>query len=342
MNKTWLIALVLIAVLALILLQTRGHKADKVVVYTSVDDVFARPIAEAFERETGIDVRLVPDTEETKSAGLLNRLIAEKDRPQADVFWSGDPVRAEILKREGVAASYQSPEAAGLPSEYSDAEGYWTGFSARARVLIYNRNRVAPGNAPDSVLALVHPHFKDVACLANPLFGTTSMHAAALFAALGEDDAITFFDNFIANGGQLASSNGDVRRLVADGTCAIGITDTDDAHVAQSEGKPIEIVYPDAEGMGTLIIPNAAVLIAGAPNGEAGQRFIDYLLRAETERALAESEAAQIPLRESVAVPDGVVPLAQIRPMEVDYGMLARRLEELNRGFLKTFVDRAR
>src|SRR5688572_1310898 len=75
-----------------------GDSSQDVVVYTSVDDVFARPICERFQKETGLTVKLVPDTEETKSTGLINRLIAEKDRPQADVFWSGDPVRASILK----------------------------------------------------------------------------------------------------------------------------------------------------------------------------------------------------------------------------------------------------
>ena len=85
-----------------------------VVVYTSVDAVFARPIAERFEEETGIQVLLVPDTEETKSTGLLNRLIAERQRPRADVFWSGDPVRAAILKLEGVSASYKPPRADGF------------------------------------------------------------------------------------------------------------------------------------------------------------------------------------------------------------------------------------
>ena len=50
--------------------------ANEVVVYTSVDDVFARPIAEKFEQETGIKVKLVTDTEETKSTVLLTRLIA--------------------------------------------------------------------------------------------------------------------------------------------------------------------------------------------------------------------------------------------------------------------------
>jgi iron(III) transport system substrate-binding protein len=320
----------------------QGPDAPAVVVYTSVDDVFARPIAESFQKETGIAVYLVPDTEETKSTGLLNRLIAEKKRPQADVFWSGDPVRAEILKKEGVAAPGQFPNARGLPPRFSDPQGYWTGFSARARVLIVNRDAIAPGDAPRSVLDLADHRYAGRACLANPLFGTTSMHAAALFAVLGEDRATRFFDDFLANGGRLAASNGDVRRLVAQGTCAIGIVDTDDAHVAHMEGKPIDIIYPDADGMGTLIIPNAAVLIAGGPHPQAGERFIDYLLRPETEASLANSGAAQIPLREGVAVPDNVVPLDRIRPMTVDYPALAGRLEALSRGFFKDWVDRAR
>src|SRR5262249_44846354 len=117
---------------------SRTNSASTVVVYTSVDDVFARPVAEQFEKETGIKVNLVPDTEETKSTGLLNRLIAEKDRPQADVFWSGDTVRPGILKKHGVTAAYQSPAAEGLPAQYSDAEHHWTGFSARVRVLLAN------------------------------------------------------------------------------------------------------------------------------------------------------------------------------------------------------------
>src|SRR2546426_9103295 len=120
-----------------------SRAAQEVVVYTSVDDVVARPIAERFEKETGITVQLVPDTEETKSTGLLNRLITEKARPQADVFWSGDPVRAAILKVKGVSTPYHSPQAAGMPQQFSDPQGYWTGFSARARILLYNRKLVA-------------------------------------------------------------------------------------------------------------------------------------------------------------------------------------------------------
>ena len=319
---------------------SRGTASD-VVVYTSVDDVFARPIADAFGRDTGIHVRLVPDTEETKSTGLLNRLIAERERPQADVFWSGDPMRAEILKAKGVSAPYRSPQAEGLPPQFSDPEHHWTGFSARARVLIYNRNLVATGAAPHSVLDLLDPRFAGMACIANPLFGTTSMHAAALFSVLGEERARSFFDGFLANGGKVVASNGDVRRRVANGECAVGVTDTDDARVAQLEGKPIGIVYPDADGMGTLIVPNCAVLIANSPNPNGGRAFIDYLVRADTEAALAAGPAAQMPLRPAVPMPAGVLPLADLKPMPVDYADLAARLPGLTSGYLKAWVDRA-
>ncbi len=314
---------------------------QQVVVYTSVDDVFARPIAQRFEQETGIKVRLVPDTEETKSTGLVNRLIAEKNRPQADVFWSGDPVRAAMLKARGVSAPYRSPQAEGLPKRFSDPDGYWTGFSARARVLIYNRNRVPEGQEPKSIMDLLDKRFAGRACIANPLFGTTSMHAAALFAVLGEEQAKAFFEGFAANGGKILSSNGEVRRRVAAGEFDVGITDTDDANVARLEGKPVGVVYPDAESMGILIIPNCAVLISGGPNPGAGRKFIDYLLSPQTEQALARSEAAQMPLRPGLPVPDGMISLERLKRMDVDYAALADLLQSLSAGYLKNWVDRS-
>lgn len=100
------------------------------------------------------------------------------------------------------------------------------------------------------------------------------------------------------------------------------------------------MVFPDADGIGTLVIPNAAVLIAGAPHPEAGRRFIDFLLAPETERALAESEAVQMPVRPGLPPPAGMPFLADLKAIEVDYGRLAALLEELSRGFLKEWVDR--
>ena len=215
------------------------------------------------------------------------------------------------------------------------------GFSARARVLIYNRNIVPQGQEPKSIMDLLDKRFEGRACIANPLFGTTSMHAAALFSVLGEEKAKAFFEGFVANGGKILSSNGEVRRRVAAGEFAVGITDTDDANVARLEGKPVGVVYPDREGMGTLIIPNCTVLIAGSPNPGAARKLIDYLHGAQTEEALAKSAAALIPLRPGVRMPDGSVSLLRLTPMEVNYAALADLLRSLSAGYLKQWVDRS-
>src|SRR5439155_8437156 len=69
---------------------------NAVVIYVSADRPYSEPVLQAFERKTGIAVKAVYDTEETKSTGLANRILAEKSNPQADVFWSGESVRTLI------------------------------------------------------------------------------------------------------------------------------------------------------------------------------------------------------------------------------------------------------
>src|SRR3972149_4804627 len=88
---------------------------NEVVVYTSEDKIFSEPVLQAFEKKMGIKVRAIYDTEETKSTGVVNRLIAEKDTPQADVFWSGDPIRPVLLKIKGLTAPYISSTSADIP-----------------------------------------------------------------------------------------------------------------------------------------------------------------------------------------------------------------------------------
>ena len=124
-----------------ILTSCRPTSSRTVVVYVSEDQVFSEPILKDFERETGITVKSVFDTEESKSTGVTNRLIAEKDNPQADVYWANEPVRAEALKQRGVSTPYVSASAEGIADQFKDPDHNWTGFSARARVLLITRNR---------------------------------------------------------------------------------------------------------------------------------------------------------------------------------------------------------
>jgi iron(III) transport system substrate-binding protein len=309
----------------------RNASANAVTVYVSTDRVFSEPVLREYERQSGTTVNAVYDTEETKSTGLANKLLAEKDRPQADVFWSNEPVRTLILKSRGVLAPYLAPNAHAIAATFKDPEGYWTGFSARLRVIVYNTNLVKPDQAPASIFDLADPKWKGQVAIADPRFGSTSFHVAALYAQLGDERADEWFRRLKANDVKVVDGNSVVRDLVARGELMVGLTDTDDVSVAMANGQPVAMVIPDRTGIGVPVMPNMVSLIAGAPDPDAGRKLIDYLLSPAVEQMLAESEAVQIPLHPGVTPPQHLPALASIKPMLLDYSKAAARVEDATR-----------
>jgi len=311
-----------------------------VVVYSSADKEFAGLIFRAYEQKSGVKVLPLYDTEETKTAGLTARLVAEKDHPRADVFWSSDTSRAVALVDRGVADSYMPKEATGIPDRYKSPMGLWTGFAARIRVMLYNTDNVKASEAPRSILDLTKQRWKGRFAFANPHFGTMSFHAAALFAKWGDAKATMFFENLKTNGAVIAAGNSDVKDRVSDGRVDVGILDEDDAIVAIREKRPVALLVPDQDGpdaLGTPLMPNAALLIRGAPHPDEAKRFIDFLTSAEAEQILAASDAAQYPFHPGVKGPSLIPALDEIRVMEVDYAEVARKLPAMDAA-LKTIL----
>jgi len=314
-----------------------NNNFNEVIVYTSVDQIFSEPILKGFEKETGIKVKVVYDTEETKSTGVLNRLIAEKDNPQCDLFWSGDPVRTIVLKNKGITLPHQSEIANEINLVYKDPKYHWTGFSARARVLIYNKNLLNQAEAPKSIFDLTKEKYKGKVAIANPLFGTTTFHISALFTVIGDKKAKQFLSDLKKNNVVIATSNGDVKKRVAVGEVSCGLTDTDDAYEAIKEGANIGIVFLDQQGIGSLIMPNTVNLIKNSNNLENGKRLMDYLLSKNTEAKLAKS-CAQMPLHKGVKIPKNIPSLDNIIPMKIDYDKTSQKLEEIQI-YLKEWIE---
>lgn len=313
--------------------------SNEVTVYCTVDQVFSEPVLKDFERETGIKVKAVYDTEETKSTGVMNRLIAEKSNPRCDLFWSGDPLRNEVLHTKGITEPYQSEQTRLIPAYFKEKNKHWIGFSARARVLIYNTALIASDSLPGSALELTDSRFRGRFAIANPLFGTTTFHIAALFVKLGDEKAKQWMSDIKTNGVVVATSNGDVKKRVMNGELAFGFTDTDDAFEAKKESNEVDYIFLDQQenGIGTLIMPNALSLIKGSPHSENGEKLINYLLTRETEAKLAKS-CAQMPLIKGTEVPQNVPSLDNILPMKIDYKATSDKLETIQ-PWLKTWTE---
>ncbi|MGF1572504.1 MAG: extracellular solute-binding protein [Sumerlaeia bacterium] len=300
------------------------------VIYTALDRQFSEPILEAFEEKTGIEVQALYDTEAVKTVGLVNRLIAERNRPSADIFWNNEIVRTLELKEQGLTQPFSVNSSSTIPSEFIDPEGHWVGFATRARVIMVNTNLVPnEEDQPTSVFDLIDPKWKGQAGYANPLFGTTSTHAAVLWSTLGEEGMVNYFESAKENA-VLYSGNAQARDAVANGEIAWCLTDTDDAFGAIEDGKPVRIIYPDSKPgeNGTVMIPNTLMKIANGPNSEAADQLLDYLLSEEVEQALANSRSAQIPVRSNLTPPNGIPSVEGVQLQEIDWKSVQSNLAE--------------
>ena len=157
-----------------------------VVLYTSVDSNLIQPIMDEFERQTGIHARVVGDTEATKAAGLVARLISERTKPRADVWWSSEPAGTIALARAGILEPFVSKAEAdfkeGWPTYLRAKDKTWYGFAQRARVIGYNSNRVTRANVPTTLRDLTKDKWRGKVGMARPQFGTTKTQIAALVA----------------------------------------------------------------------------------------------------------------------------------------------------------------
>jgi iron(III) transport system substrate-binding protein len=306
------------------------HSGEQVVVYVAVDRKDAEPILRSFEAETGIRVLAVYDAEAAKTTGLVARLIAESGRPRCDVFWNNEIVQTLLLAQRGMLDAYRSPAAETLPDQWKDPDGRWTGVATRARVIVYNTQYVAAEEIPRRLTDLTSPQWRGQVAVANPQFGTTRTHVAALFAAWGPDAAQAYLRALLENQVRIVDGNAMVTNLVAAAQPGaspifVGLTDTDDVLSGQAEGQPIALIYPDQDADGTLVIPSTVCLVRDAPNPEAARRLMDYLLSPDTERRFTHAESGYRPVR----VTGGSTERSdvQIRAMEVSYPEMLDQLE---------------
>ena len=292
----------------------------EIVVYSALDSVFSEPILDEFAAASGIRVLPKFDAESTKTVGLANDILSERARPRCDVFWNNEILNTLRLEKAGLLDVYHPPIAKQYPARFRSADGTWHGFAARARILIVNTDLVQRGDYPESIHDLADPEWKGKVAIAKPLFGTTATHAACLFAHWGDKRAKQFFLN-VRDNARVLSGNKQVALAVARGQASFGITDTDDAMIELSDGRPVAIVYPDQgdDGMGTLFIPNTLALIKGSPNGDDARKLVDYLLSEKVEAQLAGGRSAQIPLNPNVATAARVETPKTIRAMPVDF-----------------------
>ena len=309
---------VLVPLLAVIILLSVWFftSSDSLVVYCAHDAVYSKEILDEFTRRTGIPVQIRFDTEATKSLGLINLIVQERNQPRCDVFWNNELLGMVELKEQGLLEPYQGEGWKRIPDRFRDSEGYWTGFASRMRVAIFNTQQVS---AEDETFRNLISFETNRVAIAKPLFGTTLTHYTVLWHLWGGDQLKEWHHDLKQRGLRIVDGNAAVKDVVALGACAAGLTDTDDAFVALDDGQPVAMLpaklplQPPTVGTGaaasggegkadgqkkdvTVCIPNTVGIIQGTKRRSQAERLVDYLTSADVELDLARAKSRQVPL----------------------------------------------
>ena len=290
--------------------------SGELVLYSSADDEYLHLVIDRFTAKTGLKVKAVGDTEATKTFGLVQRLIAEKDAPRADVWWSSEPMSSVSLAEAGGLAPMGPPpklgEAAAGASGLRDAEGRGVALARRARGVVYSTPRVKDADAPTQLRDLADPRWKGRVGMARPQFGTTRTHLAALVALAGEAKVEAWLTALRDNGARLYDGNASVVRAIANAEIDVGLTDSDDVFAGQRNKWQVGLIYegrdadPEKAGglpsFGTIMLPNTVGLIK-KPGGvtKDARALAEFLLSAEVETILGDSDSRNVPVRPALA-----------------------------------------
>lgn len=303
----------------------------KVVIYSSIDEPYVKPLVKRFEQKTGIAVTLITDSEATKTAGLVEKIEAEKDNPRADVYWGNEIFHTIRLAEQGVFAPYRSPVAADIPARWRDKDGLYTDIGMRARMIAFSTRpqfKDLVGKIK-TMQDLTNPALKGKIGVCHPGFGTATGQFAALYVVLGEEKYKQFVEGLKANDVKLLGGNSAVAEQVCAGTLAAGPTDNDDVANPKAEGEKLDGIVPDQDGIGTLLIPTTVALVNKAPHADNGRKLIDFLLDPAIEKELIAGRYLAYSVRSADK---------EVKAMDVDYAKVAqsmRKAVELALGILQ-------
>ena len=306
----------------------------EVVIYSSVDEPDLTPLLKRFEQKTGIKVRAVTDTEATKTSVLVERIEAEKDHPQADVYWGNEIFHTINLAEHGFFDPYRPATAEDVPARWRGKGDLYTCIGVRARVIAFSTR-------PEfkDVVSKIHllrdlgdPTLKDKIGICHPGFGTASGHFAAMLVLWGEPRYVEFMKSLRANNIKLLGGNSAVADQISAGNLAAGPTDNDDVADGKEEKQPIDGVIPDQRDgePGTLLIPGSIALMHGASHPAAAKQLIDFLCDASIEKELIDAHYLGYSVRAEIPV----------KAMDVDYVQCAHQMRHAIETALKIIQDR--
>lgn len=279
--------------------------AQDLVVYSGRSDKFVKPVVEAFTKASGIKVTLHTGS----STALLNKLKLEAARTDADIFISNDAGNLQTGSDLHLFRPLEENIVKTIPANYRAADNSWVGLSARARVLVVNRN--------DASVQFVKSVFDLAdARLAGKLGITHSSNESYIagvtvyMRARGNEAVKNWLQGMKENtSGSVFNKHSKIVRAVAEGKKSVGLVNHYYIyrHLAKHPDAPVKIVLPDQgkDGMGVAWNVAGAAITKHAKHVKAANKLMAFMVSEEGQKIFAKVNR-EYPTRPGVSAAEEV------------------------------------
>lgn len=266
----------------------------ELVVYTSRNEQLVKPLFERYTAETGVKVTYLTD----KAPPLMERLRAEGDRTEADVFITVDAGNLWQAANLGLLQPVDSPVLqANVPAHLRDPENRWFGLSVRARTIVHDPKAV-PASTLSTYADLADPKWRGKLCLRTGKSEYNQSLVATMIAAVGAQRAEEIVKGWVANLAAPPFANDvAVIEAIAAGRCGVGIVNSYylGRHKRDNPELSVAPFWPDqGAGRGVHVNVSGAGITKHADNVEGARAFIEWL-SSEKAQALYANENMEFP-----------------------------------------------
>ena len=283
-------------------------------VYSIIHDEETEALTKLFTEKTGIPVSYLRAT----TGELVNRVITEKDDPQADILLGGASSYHIQADKEGALESYASPLVKNLPSYAVAQDNTWTGFCVLTLGIGVNEKRFAekfPGTKlPATWEDLLNPVFKGEVVMTNPAASSTGyLFLQNQLQRLGDEKGWEYLNALAKNVGQFPDSGSAPAKLLGTGEYSLGVSYLHALAKYKAQGFEIRPIAPP-QSVGDV---DCVSILKNTKRLSAAKKFVDFILSVEAQELMSQYTFTT-PVNPEAKAVDGSVQIADIDLIDYD------------------------
>lgn len=289
---------------------------DQITLYSGRNQHLLGPLLAQFTAETGIRV----NTRYGGTAELAATVLEEGRRSPADVYFAQDAGALGALSGAGYFQELPPDLLHLVPSAFRSQQGLWVGTSGRARVLLYNTERVQQHELPDDISDLTAPEWRDRLGWA-PLNASFQAFVTALRVERGETAAREWLEAMARNRPRSYARNTAIVQAVAAGEIDAGLTNHYYLHTMEREQGVSLQARNYIPPQGTLINVAGVGILRTTRKPAQAEQLVRFLLSEQAQRFFTD-QTFEYPLVQGIA-PNPALPQLDAMPVaERDLGLL--------------------